>query len=178
MAATEALMASQQAAPDPLTEAALRSLKDIAIPEPVSWMPQTWGWALLAILLLTAAVAAFLLWLRRYRANAYRREALELLDAIEQDLQSPATRDRAIRQLTEVLKRAALAGWGRKEVASLSGAAWVGFLEDHGGGGAGRALSTLLDDVEYQSNGHVEALAATGLVSSARTWIRRHHVSA
>ncbi|MCV9965225.1 DUF4381 domain-containing protein [Pararhizobium sp. BT-229] len=170
-------MAAQQTAPDPLTETALRSLKDIAVPQPVSWMPQTWGWALLAILLLAAATAVFILWLRRYRANAYRREALGLLDGIEQDLQNPATREQAIHQLAEVLKRAALAGCGRTEVASLSGAAWVRFLDDHGGSDAGHALNALLDDVEYQGGAHVDAVAAT-LVPAARIWIRRHHVSA
>lgn len=171
-------MAAQRPAPDPLTEAALRSLKDIAVPEPVSWMPQTWGWALLAILLLAATAAVFILWLRRYRANAYRRQALGILDGIEQDLQNPATREQAIRQLAEVLKRAALAGWDRTEVASLSGEAWVRFLDDHGGGDAGHALNALLDDVEYQGGAHIEAVAATALVPAARTWIRRHHVSA
>ena len=171
-------MAAQQAAPDPLTEIALRSLKDIAVPEPVSWMPQTWGWALLSFLLLGAVVTALLFWLRRYRANAYRREALELLDGIEQNLQNPATYDQAVHELAEVLKRAALAGWGRTGVAALSGTAWVRFLDEQGGGDAGHALRNLLDDVEYQGEGHVEALAATGLLSSARTWIRHHHVSA
>src|SRR6478736_5715722 len=68
---------------DPLTETALRSLKDIALPPAVSWMPQTWGWAVLAAILVLIVAAAFILWLRRYRANAYRREALALLAGVE-----------------------------------------------------------------------------------------------
>jgi len=36
---------------DPMTETALRSLHDIAVPPHVSWLPQTWGWAALAVLL-------------------------------------------------------------------------------------------------------------------------------
>lgn len=164
---------------DPVTEAALRSLKDIALPAPVSWMPQTWGWALVAIVLAVILVVWFWQWLRRYRANAYRREALRLLANLETEIRNPLTRTEAVRSLAVLLKRVALAAWPREDVASLSSTAWVRFLNEHDCH-LGSALTRALDDLEY----HAEAARADAststddLISAARGWIERHHVSA
>jgi Domain of unknown function (DUF4381) len=163
---------------DPLTETALRSLRDIAIPPPISWLPQTWGWAVLAALLVIALLAAFLVWLRHYRRNAYRREALRLLDGIEADIRNPANREKGVHELTELLKRTALAAWPRGDVASLTGRALIERLGASKGDGA---LSRLLDDLEYHDGADIAALPAESadeLVVNSRRWIRRHHVSA
>ena len=166
---------------DPMTEAALRSLHDVATPEPVSWMPQTWGWAVLAGALLVMLVLTATRWLLRYRANAYRREALSLLPQISEQLSKPATRRDGIRNLGEVLKRTALAAWPRTEVASLSGDAWVRFLDVQDDDGLVRALGRFLDDVEYHGADVVACLPSnvcSDLVVAARNWIERHHVPA
>ncbi|TCU08396.1 DUF4381 domain-containing protein [Rhizobium sullae] len=171
----------QTARLDPTTEAALRSLHDIAMPEPVSWMPQTWGWAVLIGAILAMLALAGLRWLLHYRANAYRREALALLVAVEERLRRPETRQDGIRELGEVLKRAALAAWPRADVASLSGGSWVSFLDAHDDDKAGHALERLLDDLEYHGAQVVSDLPSNlcgDLVAAARDWIERHHVPA
>lgn len=166
---------------DPNALAALKSLKDIAVPAPVSWMPQTWGWLLLAVVVALTAALAFLAWLRRYRANAYRREALRLMECIDKLMRDPSTRAEGADQLAAVLKRAAVAGWGRAPVASLSGAAWVRFLDDHDDMRAKQALRELLDDLEYHGNAGLDAMQSEeveGISAAAKHWIERHHVSA
>jgi len=163
---------------DPMTETALRSLHDIAVPPPVSWLPQTWGWAALAALLGILLLSAFLAWLRRYRRNAYRREALRLLDSIAADIRNPINRERGVHKLTELLKRTALAAWPRRDVAALTGHAWVLRLNSRG---ADSALTRLLDDLEYHDGVAIAALpddTADELVLKSRRWIRGHHVSA
>ncbi|WP_426233202.1 DUF4381 domain-containing protein [Pararhizobium sp. DWP3-4] len=166
---------------DPLTKVALESLKDIALPEPVSWMPQTWGWGLVAVFLLVVAVLLALRALRRYRANAYRRQALVELNGIEPRVLDPQTRHDAIGELAELLKRVALVAWKREEVATLSGAAWIDFLKRHCEAGDISALQPLLDSEEYRNGSGLSGIPDTlckTVVSSARLWIRRHHVSA
>jgi hypothetical protein len=166
---------------DPLTKLALEQLKDIAVPAPVSWMPQTWGWGVVAFLLL-CLIAAFSFWaLRRYQANAYRRQALVELRAIERRIQAPETRRQAIDDLSELLKRVALAAWRREDVAALSGADWVYFLEKHAEAGTVRSLKPLLETYEYSNHpglGGVPDTVFDDFISSARSWIGRHHVSA
>ncbi|GAA3098637.1 DUF4381 domain-containing protein [Rhizobium viscosum] len=163
---------------DPMTETALRSLHDIAVPPPVSWLPQTWGWAALAALLAIAVLAVFLVWLRRYRRNAYRREALRLLDGIEADIRNPERREKGVHELSELLKRTALAAWPRSDVAALTGRAWLKRMDSRG---TDDALTRLLDDLEYHDGAAIAALppdSANELMLDSRRWIRRHHVSA
>lgn len=174
-------MAPQQPAPDPMTETALRSLRDIALPEPVSWVPQTWGWALVAALAAAIVIVFGLRWLRRYRADAYRRDALRLLVSAEEKIRNPATRRDGIHDLTELLKRTALAGWRRKDVAAMSGSSWVRFLDAHDDRHAGTTLQKLLDDFEYRDDRSLDTLPANvgdEMALAARGWIERHHVSA
>lgn len=162
---------------DPMTETALRSLHDIAIPQPVSWVPQTWGWALIAIAVALVAMLLALRWLRHYRANAYRREAVAMLGGIDAGLRNGMPPREAAHQLGELLKRTALAAWPRKKVASLSGRAWVDFLSGDDKETDDSALRRLFDDLEYQDRlPTVQFL--NEVIPAARRWIERHHVRA
>ncbi|MDE1993588.1 MAG: DUF4381 domain-containing protein [Rhizobiaceae bacterium] len=166
---------------DPLTAMALRSLKDIATPEPVPWTPQTWGWALVAAIIAIALAIALLMWIKRYHAAAYRREAIAQLPAIGAKIHDPLTRLDGIHDLSALLKRVALAEYSRDHVASLSGPDWAKFLNDHSIGGIEPVLYHLLDDAEYRyPNGTDRPLPddMADPVDAARKWIERHHVSA
>ena len=162
---------------DPLTETALRSLKDIALPPQVSFMPQTWGWLLVAVLLAAAALIWAAVAYRKWRRNAYRREALERLEGIEAAIGNPQGQAEAIAALCEVVKRTALSTWPRAQVAALSGAEWAQFIAAHGHG-AGERLKVLFDDLEYRQQAPMDADAAGDLVLDTRRWIEEHHVSA
>lgn len=178
MAAAEALMDTPPKL-DPLTETALRSMHDIVLPAPVSWMPQTWGWAALAALTGLALAICLALALRRYHRNAYRREALQILAAIEQDLAKLETATRAPGQVAKLLKRTALAAWPREKVAPRTGEDWIAFLEASGDKTMGRALSHLIRETEYRSAINAPTLSskeANEIVRDARHWIERHHV--
>jgi len=166
--------------PDPALQMALQSLHDIVLPEPVSWLPQTWGWMLVAAVLTAVVVIAALRWTMRYRANAYRREALSMLGPIQHLLDQPATRREGVRQLGELLKRTALAAWPRGEVASLSNKDWVSFLKEHGDSDT-HVLEWLLDDFEYHGTDVVAGLTprfGDDVIVATRSWIERHDVSA
>ncbi|MEX5684548.1 DUF4381 domain-containing protein [Pseudomonas silesiensis] len=82
----------------------IEQLKEIGLPAPVSYVPQTWGWwVLLALLVITVS----LLSARRYwqwRRDRYRREALVRLA----ELQNSEDQLLALRELPELLKRVAL----------------------------------------------------------------------
>ncbi|WP_235913391.1 DUF4381 domain-containing protein [Brucella tritici] len=156
---------------DQTTETALRSLHDIAVPPPVSWLPQTWGWGLLAAFLLLGIAILTVRWVIRYRRNAYRREALHALESISNS--TPTGRSPAI-EIAELMKRTALSAWPRTDVATLSGSQWVGFLERHSPEPLGTDLKALLTSREYEPNQQVSDLPV--IVTQARLWIERHHV--
>jgi len=122
-------------AQDPL--AALRPLHP---PMPVDWWPPAPGWWVLGVLLLVSL--GWAIW--RYQRSALRRAALTELRRLEQDEPDDKRLSAGVNQL---LRRVALACFPRKQVAGLSGEAWLRFLEAQARvkgfiGGPGRVLAT------------------------------------
>ncbi len=164
---------------DPSVETALRTLHDITTPALVSWLPQSWGWAALAI----AFGLALLIWLirslRRYRRNAYRREALRLLDVAAEDIRNSPISEAGLQEVAELLKRTALSAWPREKVASLSGPDFARFLTQSAPNMDEQALATLLDDLEYRASDPVTPHPDDRqIIETARDWIENHHVRA
>lgn len=101
--------------------ASLDNLRDIVVPEPVSWWPLAPGWILLTALVLVLSVLFGIRRWKQWRANAYRRDALRMIE----DANAPA-------EIATILKRTALAAYPRSKVASLTGDAWCDWLEEVG----------------------------------------------
>jgi hypothetical protein len=132
--------------PDP----AQLPLRDIHLPEPVSWWPPAPGWWLLLAILLTALGFALGWWLRR-RQRRVLRELLGELDAIERQHRHRHDTSATVQQLSVLLRRAALSFHPRREVAGLTGPDWLDWLDRIG---RSRTFSTgvgaLLDDSPYR----------------------------
>ncbi|MCU0070288.1 DUF4381 domain-containing protein [Pseudomonas koreensis] len=79
-------------------------LKELGLPAPVSYAPQTWGWWVLLTVLVLAAVLIGVRRYRQWRRDAYRREGLARLA----HLRSRSDDLNALRELPELLKRVAL----------------------------------------------------------------------
>ncbi|UVC11867.1 DUF4381 domain-containing protein [Rhizobium sp. TH2] len=161
---------------DTSTEAALKSLNDIVVPPPISYIPQTWGWAALAVIFAMLLALGLWRWIRRWQANRYRREALAELETLSEHGMMQNGPARFDQELAELLKRTALAAWPREEVAKLSGSDWAAFLKRHGTGGD--VLAGLVDEREYRTDIAPTTDERARLVEAARRWIEDHHVSA
>lgn len=97
----------------------LDRLHDIVVPPAVPWWPPAPGWyVLFALVLMIMVVVVFWAWCR-WRANAYRREALRTL---------AATPDAAA--IASLLRRTALAEYPRAEIARLGGDVWLDWLSE------------------------------------------------
>jgi Domain of unknown function (DUF4381) len=140
--------------------ASLSNLRDIAMPPDVSLWPPAPGWWILAAGGVAAAAIVVGMAIVRHQRNAYRRAALAELETVE------------ARDISTVLKRAALVVWPRAEVAPLTGAAWLAFLDRTGRtdaftSGPGRDLERLA----FGGTGNRDAILA-----AARDWVRNHRL--
>jgi hypothetical protein len=159
----------------------LAGLADIAVPDPVSWYPQAWGWWVLAGGLFLVALVLALRRARRFAADRYRREALRECAALDARLDSESRRAAALVELAVLLKRTALSAWPRAKVASLSGRTWIDFLRRHGGrASVDERMARLLDDAEYRpsSLASLSPQDAHACARAVRDWIESHRVSA
>ena len=154
----------------------VHGLREIALPEPPSYRPQTIGWAILAGL----ALLGLLIWgiqrYRRWRRDRYRRAALQRLAALEK--LAPVDQATALTQLPLLLKQTALAAYPREQVAQLSGKTWLTFLDGtYPGQSFTQGSGCLLAQLPYQPPAHLRQLPAanvTALIAAARTWIATH----
>jgi hypothetical protein len=150
---------------DALSGVTLSELYDRLVPPEapvsISMWPQTTGWLWLALLAVVAIGSASWSYLRWKHATAYRCEALERLRLAGDD---PAA-------IAVILRRAALSGFPRDEVAGLLGAEWLGFLDRTGRGtlfGASKAGQVLVR-APYKPQPPNEDLRLM-----AENWIRTH----
>ncbi|WP_164742375.1 DUF4381 domain-containing protein [Pseudidiomarina mangrovi] len=96
----------------------LAELHDIVAAPAASWWPLAPAWYVLIVLAMVALVTSAIALNRYYQHRRVRRAALRAL-------RQPASNFNAI---TLVLKQACLGYFDANHVASLSGAAWFGFL--------------------------------------------------
>jgi hypothetical protein len=135
----------------------LSNLRDIVVPPAVSFWPPTPGWWVVGAACLAAAAFAIAAVVRHHQRNAYRREALR-------ELASADARD-----MSSILKRAALAAFPREQVASLSGPAWLAFLDRTGGT---QFATTTLASLPY--GGNVDRDTVMALKAEAHRWLLSH----
>jgi hypothetical protein len=154
----------------------IEQLKETALPAPVSYAPQTWGWWVLLALLIAAVV---LVGARRYwqwRRDRYRREALVRLA----ELQSSEDQLDALRALPELLKRTALSMpslWNTKP-AALGNEEWQAFLTQHSTQPLPPDFSQQLALLAYAPDATLLALPTDQrqqLFDTCKHWVEHHH---
>ncbi len=156
----------------------LQNLHDIVVPAPIPWLPPAPGWYAVGFSLLLLLLWFFGKRYQTWQRNRYRREALHALRYIEKSLTDPAQFPQFLPQLPELVKRTAIAAYGRIQVASLSGHDWLIFLDNSG---ATDIFSTgsgkILLECSYQPDSRLKAIPrqkVDGLVKAVHYWISRH----
>ncbi len=123
-------------------------LRDLHLPEAVGWWPPAPGWWVLAVLV--AALLGRYLWrlLSHWRRGSARRLALRELSRIARRYAADGDAAKLAGDLSALLRRAMLAYAPRRQVAGLTGEAWLAWL-DRGleqplfANGPGRAIAWL-----------------------------------
>ncbi len=101
-------------------------LKDIHLPDAISWWPPAIGWWLLALLIPTLLVFSYWLYKRLTRKTALKT-AKKTLATIKLNVE--LDNNQKLRELSMLLRRVAVSLAPRIEVASLTGQSWLTFLD-------------------------------------------------
>lgn len=146
----------------------LELMHELKMPEPVSMVPQTPGWWVLAGWLAAGMLVVAFKLVKRRRHNRYRREAASLLNGI--GARAASDPSGTAQDIAALLKRTALAAYPRETVASLYGADWAAFLcRTAGNDPEIVAAADQLAFSAYRADADGRAL-----VNPARRWIRLH----
>lgn len=101
------------------------SLKDIHLPETINWWPPAMGWWISAVLMLL--LVAFIIWMyKRITRKTALKTAKKILLSIKQDT-SLNDRDK-LSALSNLIRRVSVSLSPREETASLTGQAWLDYL--------------------------------------------------
>lgn len=150
-------------------------LRDIHLPDPVNWWPPAPGWWGFSMLCLLLVVAVGTL-IRARRRGRLKRRSLTLLQQLAEQYRADGDARRLSANLSVLLRRVALSAYPRRQVAALTGAEWLRFLDnsltpagndDAFSEGIGRALI----EAPYNPDCRVDGDALIGLI---RQWISRN----
>lgn len=105
-----------------------QELGPVLEPDPVAFSFQAPGWYFLGILVFLVFFYSLFRWIKKYRSNTYRREALrKVLELNDRDSEEDLSRQ--VLAVMTILKNVALKRYGRNTAATLYGNSWLKFLE-------------------------------------------------
>ncbi|MCW9046935.1 MAG: DUF4381 domain-containing protein [Gammaproteobacteria bacterium] len=102
-------------------------LRDIHLPDAVSWWPLAIGWWLLPllVLLITFAIYKLIKYKKQNRKIAYKKIALNELKNLRLHYKNNDNSVELIRAISALLRRIALSYLPREDIASLTGEQWI-----------------------------------------------------
>ncbi|MEW6996207.1 DUF4381 domain-containing protein [Colwelliaceae bacterium BS250] len=146
----------------------LAKLHEISPPEDISWLPQTLGWQLILLCIVAYSLYRVYLMYDKWLKNAYRREAISYLNSLGSE---PAD----IVQIPVIIKRAALYGFNREEVAQLGGKDWESWLDKNCHGVSfSSQLTGVLSHLAYSPKPSISKEQLDELKSQVSTWVSNH----
>ncbi len=112
-------------------EPPIQYLRDIRGLDPIGWWPPAPGWWLIAGFMLLLIAASVWLWrLGPYPLRTWRWDAWRKLRRLRLNMDSMAPKE-VVSEFSELLRRIAIARFGRRTCAGLVGEAWLEWLTQH-----------------------------------------------
>lgn len=146
-------------------------LRDVHLPGEIGWWPPAPGWWMLGLLVIASIVWAVRAWRRR---RAWRRSPLRLAAAefrrLRDGWSAHGNSRQLARDLSTWLRRTGMSLRSRREAASLTGAAWWGYLDDMAGIAVfGPDGGRLLTEAPYRASGEIDG---DRMLTLCERWLR------
>jgi len=144
-------------------------LRDIHLPDAITWWPPAMGWWFLLIVIMVALFGSWLLYKKLTRRTAVK-SATEILLNIKQAKNNDELE--TLKQLSVCIRRVSISVNPRDEAASLTGKEWLNYLDQSVEGtpfseGVGQCLS----DAHYRKKAP-EGLELDALIDLCERWLK------
>ncbi len=149
----------------------LAKLRDIHLPEPISWWPMAPGWYLILSLAIISMLVLFYFLRRRFMNGRAKFQALCLLAIYYEEYQREGNSQVSCMKVSELLRRVALVYFPREQVASLQGEPWLAFLTNSANDIDFYAFRDCLLEFPYKQPTKEKDLHA--FFNSAKAWIKQ-----
>ena len=103
-------------------------LRDIHLPEPISWWPPAPGWWI-SLAVIIVIIAAVYIARKIYLGKQLRRDIASELERIRQQYQKVENRPQLARDLSILLRRANISYYPEANIAGLTGEQWLQHLD-------------------------------------------------
>tara|TARA_Y100001970_G_C14095387_1_gene782371 strand:- start:306 stop:791 length:486 start_codon:yes stop_codon:yes gene_type:complete len=144
-------------------------LKDIHIPQAISYWPPAPGWWILLGLNFLIIIFLGLFFLRRYKRFKLKKEALKILEDIQNNFEKNNNDTESLKRLSILIRRIALTFYSREEIASLQGLDWLNFLDKSGKTeDFSKGLGVIFGEEIYKKNNKIHSQSLFLIV---RKWI-------
>lgn len=154
-------------------------LRDIHLPEPVSWWPLAPGWWLLAAALVLAVVALYIA-RKRYLSRQLKRDIASELETVRQQFQQTGNRSELARSLSILLRRACISYYPSANIAGLTGEHWLNLLDSTNSRAPADMkfqsdIGQLLINAPYQPEPSLADYDAEALIGLCESWLLSPH---
>lgn len=165
---------------NPMTQQLESQLRDIVLPEPISWWPPAIGWWVLVGISLLVCLMLIRRHLRARAANRYRRLALDALDQALFDFNQHRHIATYVHTANAVLKRTLQTAPQKPHPAVLtkSGSAWIYQLDTLAPNVLSEHTKQMLAQGQYQTpDSLTDQINVKQLHQELRTWIKTHTIN-
>lgn len=124
----EQMINSATVSPEALNPPIL-NLRDIHLPEPISWWPIAPGWWFLIVSLLLILIILFVS-RKVYKSKQLKRDISSELDNIKQQFQQTQNKSQLAKSLSMLLRRSSITYYPKTNIAGLTGNNWLAYLDN------------------------------------------------
>ena len=153
-------------------------LRDIHLPDSVSWWPPAPGWWLLLVLLIVVG-GVIRFWLKRPPRTKLNKGAVAEINRLKARYPGQLTELQCLKELSSVLRRIGISYLGREHHAGITGQEWYRLLNDL----TDEPLFTdeqmgWLVAIPYQADCNLSEQQVVGLLEQVNNWARKLPASA
>lgn len=148
------------------------ALRDIHLPEAVSWWPPAIGWWILLVLILLLVVG-LVLGIRKLLQPKMNKSARAEIDRLLNEYAQHCDEQKMLQQLSAAIRRIGISYLQREQHAGLVGESWYQHINELAPDHAFTSdMVALLLDAPYQKAPEIESDQVQQIVAQARSWVR------